>query len=252
METLPSRSGWRAFSFIGWMSRLWVVLLSCFFFFSSRRRHTRCSRDWSSDVCSSDLLTTRFLGLLRLLGSFWLLGPFWLLGLVHLPALVRLLAALHGDLRHVLLGRFHTLDHGAEVLVAEVAGELAPARAPFAGLAHGEDLVQRLRRGRVRLLCREREQDRDLSIPELLGAEIPHVLCGQLARNAVGIGVELELRPLPLVHDLGGHAASIAVRGALVDLLRELGEFFVAFRIHVLCRRRAGDEADHQGDRGEC
>src|SRR3989449_7874513 len=33
-----------------------------FFFFSSRRRHTRCSRDWSSDVCSSDL-TLSFLGL---------------------------------------------------------------------------------------------------------------------------------------------------------------------------------------------
>src|SRR5690606_39500946 len=28
-----------------------------FFFFSSRRRHTRFSRDWSSDVCSSDLST---------------------------------------------------------------------------------------------------------------------------------------------------------------------------------------------------
>src|SRR5690554_3742882 len=27
-----------------------------FFFFSSRRRHTRCGRDWSSDVCSSDLI----------------------------------------------------------------------------------------------------------------------------------------------------------------------------------------------------
>src|SRR3712207_5696936 len=27
-----------------------------FFFFSSRRRHTRYWRDWSSDVCSSDLL----------------------------------------------------------------------------------------------------------------------------------------------------------------------------------------------------
>src|SRR5690349_23735426 len=26
------------------------------FFFSSRRRHTRSLRDWSSDVCSSDLL----------------------------------------------------------------------------------------------------------------------------------------------------------------------------------------------------
>src|SRR3712207_9389759 len=30
----------------------------CVFFFSSRRRHTRYWRDWSSDVCSSDLLRT--------------------------------------------------------------------------------------------------------------------------------------------------------------------------------------------------
>src|SRR5207247_5816186 len=29
-----------------------------FFFFSSRRRHTRSTRDWSSDVCSSDLHKT--------------------------------------------------------------------------------------------------------------------------------------------------------------------------------------------------
>src|SRR5256884_7366807 len=32
-----------------------VVVSQFVFFFSSRRRHTRCSRDWSSDVCSSDL-----------------------------------------------------------------------------------------------------------------------------------------------------------------------------------------------------
>src|SRR6266699_5588373 len=31
-----------------------------FFFFSSRRRHTRCGRDWSSDVCSSDLLGAKY------------------------------------------------------------------------------------------------------------------------------------------------------------------------------------------------
>src|SRR5260370_27346739 len=30
--------------------------LSLFFFFSSRRRHTRFKCDWSSDVCSSDLV----------------------------------------------------------------------------------------------------------------------------------------------------------------------------------------------------
>src|SRR2546429_2214063 len=34
-----------------------VCFYFSFFFFSSRRRHTRCSRDWSSDVCSSDLQT---------------------------------------------------------------------------------------------------------------------------------------------------------------------------------------------------
>src|SRR2546428_1066594 len=33
-----------------------MLRLSMFFFFSSRRRHTRSDRDWSSDVCSSDLL----------------------------------------------------------------------------------------------------------------------------------------------------------------------------------------------------
>src|SRR2546430_6077585 len=32
---------------------------SCFFFFSSRRRHTRFDCDWSSDVCSSDLSDSR-------------------------------------------------------------------------------------------------------------------------------------------------------------------------------------------------
>ena len=35
---------------------LFFFFLFCFvFFFSSRRRHTRLVRDWSSDVCSSDL-----------------------------------------------------------------------------------------------------------------------------------------------------------------------------------------------------
>src|SRR5690606_40488731 len=34
---------------------LFMLLYLSFFFFSSRRRHTRFSRDWSSDVCSSDL-----------------------------------------------------------------------------------------------------------------------------------------------------------------------------------------------------
>src|SRR5207249_6355570 len=38
--------------------------ISGIFFFSSRRRHTRSKRDWSSDVCSSDLVGKRSAGLL--------------------------------------------------------------------------------------------------------------------------------------------------------------------------------------------
>src|SRR5207245_7170024 len=89
----------------------------------------------SSSLVHGPCLPARLLGLLRFLGSVRLLGLVWLLEpvrLVHLPALVGLVAALHRDLRHVFVGRFLALDHGAAVLVAEVARELAPA---FTGLA---------------------------------------------------------------------------------------------------------------------
>src|SRR5699024_11346400 len=36
-----------------------IDIYYCVFFFSSRRRHTRSKRDWSSDVCSSDLIKIR-------------------------------------------------------------------------------------------------------------------------------------------------------------------------------------------------
>src|SRR5436853_2164059 len=44
-----------------------VIIYLCFFFFffSSRRRHTRCLSDWSSDVCSSDLVARVLRELLR-------------------------------------------------------------------------------------------------------------------------------------------------------------------------------------------
>src|SRR5262245_65179539 len=37
------------------MRTVWLGFAHWLFFFSSRRRHTRCLSDWSSDVCSSDL-----------------------------------------------------------------------------------------------------------------------------------------------------------------------------------------------------
>src|SRR5699024_11941984 len=50
----------------------WYLLF--LLFFSSRRRHTRSKRDWSSDVCSSDLL---FLAVFQLVGQK-VRGIFWL------------------------------------------------------------------------------------------------------------------------------------------------------------------------------
>src|SRR5262249_58995834 len=45
---------WRLLHIAHWrLARHWVD--GAFFFFSSRRRHTRLVSDWSSDVCSSDL-----------------------------------------------------------------------------------------------------------------------------------------------------------------------------------------------------
>src|SRR6266581_1297289 len=37
------------------LRKSWARILLAVFFFSSRRRHTRWTGDWSSDVCSSDL-----------------------------------------------------------------------------------------------------------------------------------------------------------------------------------------------------
>src|SRR5438046_3298881 len=41
----------------------------CYFFFSSRRRHTRLVSDWSSDVCSSDLLQSITIGVFKHLSA---------------------------------------------------------------------------------------------------------------------------------------------------------------------------------------
>src|SRR3712207_8332225 len=58
---LPSKKYVSLFAFISFLCIILQLIFSVlcydiFFFFSSRRRHTRYWRDWSSDVCSSDLI----------------------------------------------------------------------------------------------------------------------------------------------------------------------------------------------------
>src|SRR5207245_6022344 len=62
------------------------------------RRHTRCYRDWSSDVCSSDLLPRKDWSrrLLRGLSVFWVFGGFLVIatGITGLPVLKNFRGAL--------------------------------------------------------------------------------------------------------------------------------------------------------------
>src|SRR3712207_8722779 len=77
-----------------------------FFFFSSRRRHTRYWRDWSSDVCSSDLRL--WISVPSVLLSGYLSLYFWSGHLIYLFILVDgvdfcfLMVLLSGHRCHVL------------------------------------------------------------------------------------------------------------------------------------------------------
>src|SRR5437899_4783931 len=69
-----------------------------FFFFSSRRRHTRCLSDWSSDVCSSDLF--RWLGLAAVVAVV----AQGVLGGLRVVLLEDTLAIVHGSLAQAFFG----------------------------------------------------------------------------------------------------------------------------------------------------
>src|SRR5258705_10714520 len=70
-----------------------------FFFFSSRRRHTRCLSDWSSDVCSSDLLLGAYVTYIAHSAGL----PVWL-GMVAAPFVV---GALGFVLERLIVRRFY-------------------------------------------------------------------------------------------------------------------------------------------------
>src|SRR5207245_6241538 len=88
-----------------------VVSECVLFFFSGGRRHTSCYRDWSSDVCSSDL-------------GPWRDRLFFYLGLPRLSLGILAFAGL--GLRQLALDRGHLGCQAADVriLVAELGTEL--------------------------------------------------------------------------------------------------------------------------------
>src|SRR5436309_7182222 len=77
-----------------------------FFFFSSRRRHTRFSRDWSSDVCSSDLWESDVYRRLRQVKELVIRGTVNIL-LVHYPAVFDYITELGVGVDLTLAGHTH-------------------------------------------------------------------------------------------------------------------------------------------------
>src|SRR3712207_7948942 len=80
------------------------------FFFSSRRRHTRYWRDWSSDVCSSDLRS----GASHPWGPLMDFGPFVLISLFYALLGVRVVAQLASRWRETFDRRFTAADRRSE------------------------------------------------------------------------------------------------------------------------------------------
>src|SRR5690606_39573467 len=91
------------------------------FFFSSRRRHTRFSRDWSSDVCSSDLDLTK--------------------GALVVPVLNAIGFAAHA------LGN-HEFDYGQDTLRARMRQLTAPVLGANVTYADGRDRSEERRVGK--------------------------------------------------------------------------------------------------------
>src|SRR5258706_7639767 len=84
-----------------------------FFFFSSRRRHTRLVSDWSSDVCSSDLSVTertKEIGLRKAVGATRsnILWQF-LIEAVVLTGIGGLLGLAVGELASILMNKYSPL-----------------------------------------------------------------------------------------------------------------------------------------------
>ena len=81
-----------------------------FFFFSSRRRHTRYWRDWSSDVCSSDLINWTGRA-----GHFsWSIAYPWR---SYMTSLFTPLCKRHFDIPYILYTPYSLLDWNYNVVV---------------------------------------------------------------------------------------------------------------------------------------
>src|SRR5690606_2082960 len=191
-----------------------------FFFFSSRRRHTRFSRDWSSDVCSSDL-DLRELGRRRLSIVLAITAAFMV---------VELIGGILANSLALIADAAHMLSDVASLALAIFAlwfsRRPATPRKSFgylridipAALHNGATLIA------LSLLIYWQAWTRLRAPQEVEGGLMLAVAAGGLIVNIIGA---------LLLHGASGH--SLNVRGAylhvLGDLLGSVGAIAAAFVI---------------------
>src|SRR3712207_1460462 len=101
----------------------------CFFFFSSRRRHTRYWRDWSSDVCSSDLLIGLTTGCTNVVIAAVLAEIYGTRHLGRIRALAGAIMVIASALGPVVAGPLFDIGIGVEAVALGFAAYLATAAA---------------------------------------------------------------------------------------------------------------------------
>src|SRR5690606_40539192 len=107
----------------------------CLFFFSSRRRHTSFSRDWSSDVCSSDLAVVVPVCLIGAFVAMYLLG--FSLNNLSLMALIVAIALLADDAIIVVENISRHIDAGMRSEERRVGKECRARASPDRSAKNG-------------------------------------------------------------------------------------------------------------------
>src|SRR5207302_4608374 len=180
-------------------------IVLCFFFFSSRRRHTRFSRDWSSDVCSSDLdqvnsgLVTISLGGLDSADLTDATELVTSLKDAHLRVLPVAGEGAKKDVIDLLFAR--GIDIG--IVQTDVLASLKQ-QAPFPGVENFLQYITKLYDQEVHILARpEIHSIEDLaSKPVNFGIlESGSFLTASRIFGALGIGVEITTLPQPLAFE---------------------------------------------------
>src|SRR3712207_8549100 len=162
----------------------WTGLMFSVFFFSSRRRHTRYWRDWSSDVCSSDLIAA---GVAALVGKTMGDTPLGKIVATAAPILVMTIATF------MILDQLKIAETIVTITYGALLGAIALGSALAFGLG-GRDVAREMLQGAYQKGQENKDQfKQDLDQGMQRGKD----LAGQAQERMQGDGASTPPQPAP-------------------------------------------------------